>query len=43
MANEDAYVIRGDSSETFANEAGKQFFSRMIRVEEGIAIVLMDV
>ena len=43
MANEDAYVIRGDSSETFANEAGKQFFNRMIRIEAGVAIVLMDV
>ena len=43
MANADAYVIRGDSSETSADEAGKQFFNRMIRVEAGVAIGLMDV
>ena len=43
MANADTYVIRGDCSETSADEAGKQFFNRMIRVEAGVAIVLMDV
>ena len=43
MANKDAYVIRGDSSETSADEAGKQFFNRMTRIVAGVAIVLMDV
>ena len=43
MANADAYVIWSDSSETSANEAGKQFFNRIIRIEAGVAIVLMNV
>ena len=43
MANADANVIRGDSSQTSVNEPGKQFFNRMIQIEEGVAIILMDV
>ena len=42
MANTDAIVIRGFSSETSADEAGKRFFLKMIRIEAGLAIVLMD-
>ena len=43
MANADAYVIRGYSSETSADEAGKEFFKRMIQIEAGVAIASMDV
>ena len=42
MRNADANVIWGYGSETSANEAGKQFFNRMIQIEAGLAIVLMD-
>ena len=43
MANADTYVIRGDCSETSADEAGKEFFKRMIQIEAGVAIASMDV